>query len=113
MRIGLNGFGRVGRVFLRVAAERGLDVVAVNDAAEEVNAAFAQEADGRLHGFLRLADEAFVSSDVVGDQASCVFDAPLTQTSGDLVKVFGWYDNEWGYCARLVDLAEFVGARLG
>jgi glyceraldehyde 3-phosphate dehydrogenase len=80
--------------------------------AEEVNAAFAEEAEGRLQGVLRLAEQAFVSSDVVGDPASCVFDAPLTQASGDLVKVFGWYDNEWGYCARLVDLAEFIGDRL-
>jgi glyceraldehyde 3-phosphate dehydrogenase len=61
---------------------------------------------------LRTADEGFVSSDVVGDPASCVFDAPLTQAHGDLVKVFGWYDNECGYCARLADLAAYVGARL-
>ena len=53
-----------------------------------------------------------VSRDVIGDPASCVFDAPLTQVSGDLVKVFGWYDNEWGYTCRLADLATLVGARL-
>ena len=61
---------------------------------EQITAAFAEETEGRLHGVLRLADEAFVSSDVVGDTASCVLDAPLTQAHGDLVKVFGWYDNE-------------------
>ena len=80
--------------------------------ADEVNAAFEQEAAGRLNGVLRLADAAFVSSDVVGDPASCVLDAPLTQAHGDLVKVFGWYDNEWGYCSRLADLTEYVGDRL-
>ena len=80
--------------------------------ADEVNAAFEQEAAGRLNGVLRLADAAFVSSDVVGDPASCVLDAPLTQAHGDLVKVFGWYDNEWGYCSRLADLTEYVGGRL-
>ena len=80
--------------------------------ADEVNAAFEQEAAGRLNGVLRLADAAFVSSDVVGDSASCVLDAPLTQAHGDLVKVFGWYDNEWGYCSRLADLTEYVGGRL-
>jgi glyceraldehyde 3-phosphate dehydrogenase len=49
---------------------------------------------------------------VIGDSASCVFDSPLTQASGTLVKVFGWYDNEWGYTCRLADLAALVGARL-
>ena len=53
-----------------------------------------------------------MSRDIIGDPASCVFDSPLTQAAGDLVKVFGWYDNEWGYSSRLVDLAEIVGARL-
>jgi glyceraldehyde 3-phosphate dehydrogenase len=53
-----------------------------------------------------------VSRDVIGDPASCVFDAPLTQSSGDLVKVFGWYDNEWGYTCRLADLVDHVAARL-
>ena len=81
--------------------------------AEEVNAAFQQESQDRLRGVLRIAEQGFVSSDVVGDPASCVFDAPLTQAQGDLVKVFGWYDNEWGYCARLADLAQYMGDRLG
>ena len=53
-----------------------------------------------------------MSSDIVGDPASRVPDAGLTQAAGELVKIFGWYDNEWGYAARLADLAEFVGARL-
>ena len=51
-----------------------------------------------------------MSRDIIGDPASCVFDSPLTQASGPLVKVFGWYDNEWGYTARLADLAVLVGS---
>ena len=109
--------GLLDGVAVRVPTPTGslVDLAAVlrrPASAEEVNAAFAKEAEDRLRGVLRLAEQAFVSSDVVGDPASCVFDAPLTQANGDLVKVFGWYDNEWGYCARLVDLAEYIGDRL-
>ena len=78
----------------------------------EVNAAFEHDAAERLRGILRVTDQPMVSSDIVGDPASCVLDSSLTQTSGELVKVFGWYDNEWGYTERLADLAEYVGARL-
>ncbi|NUP51723.1 MAG: type I glyceraldehyde-3-phosphate dehydrogenase [Catenulispora sp.] len=80
--------------------------------AAEVNAAFEAEAADRLHGYLKVTDLPMVSSDVVGDPASCVLDSALTQADGDLVKVFGWYDNEWGYTSRLADLAAYVGARL-
>ncbi|MEU6144568.1 type I glyceraldehyde-3-phosphate dehydrogenase [Streptomyces sp. NPDC047081] len=80
--------------------------------AEEVNAAYREAADGPLKGVLRVSDAPIVSRDVVGDPASCVLDAPLTQASGELVKVFGWYDNEWGYTNRLLDLTEYVAARL-
>jgi glyceraldehyde 3-phosphate dehydrogenase len=80
--------------------------------AAEVNAAFEQDAAGRLNGILRVTDAPMVSSDIVGDPASCVLDAALTQADADLVKVFGWYDNEWGYTERLADLAEYVGATL-
>jgi glyceraldehyde 3-phosphate dehydrogenase len=59
---------------------------------------------------LRYTAEPFVSSDVIGDTASCVFDSALTQASGRLAKVFGWYDKEWGYTARLVDLTRLVAA---
>ena len=79
---------------------------------DEVNAAYAEDAAGRLRGVLRMAGEPMVSSDIVADKASCVLDGALTQASGELVKVFGWYDNEWGYTERLADLAEYVGARL-
>jgi glyceraldehyde 3-phosphate dehydrogenase len=80
--------------------------------AAEVHDAFEQDAVGRLHGILRVTDAPMVSSDIVGDPASCVLDSALTQADADLVKVFGWYDNEWGYTARLADLAQYVGARL-
>jgi glyceraldehyde 3-phosphate dehydrogenase len=53
-----------------------------------------------------------VSRDVIGDPASCIFDSALTQAHGDLVKVFGWYDNEWGYSNRLIDLTQYVADRL-
>ncbi|HZP53922.1 type I glyceraldehyde-3-phosphate dehydrogenase [Actinocrinis sp.] len=78
----------------------------------EINAAFAHDAEERLRGIVRVSDEPLVSTDIVGDPASCVLDGALTQSSGELVKVFGWYDNEWGYTERLADLAEYVGARL-
>ena len=80
--------------------------------AAEVNEAFAAAASGPMAGILKYSTDPIVSRDVIGDSASCVFDSPLTQASGTLVKVFGWYDNEWGYTCRLADLAALVGARL-
>jgi glyceraldehyde 3-phosphate dehydrogenase len=80
--------------------------------ADEINAAYREAADGPLKGVLRVCDAPIVSRDVVGDPASCILDAPLTQANGELVKVFGWYDNEWGYTNRLLDLTEYVAARL-
>ncbi|MBS2964177.1 type I glyceraldehyde-3-phosphate dehydrogenase [Actinocrinis puniceicyclus] len=79
---------------------------------QEINAAFEQEAGERLRGILRVSEEPLVSTDIIGDSASCVLDKALTQSHGGLAKVFGWYDNEWGYTERLADLAEYVGARL-
>ena len=76
---------------------------------EEVNAAVEAAADGR---FLRYSTAPIVSSDIVTDPASCIFDAPLTKVLGNQVKVAGWYDNEWGYSNRLVDLIGFVGESL-
>ncbi len=61
---------------------------------------------------LKYSTAPLVSRDIVGDPASCVFDSALTQADGELVKIFGWYDNEWGYSCRLVDLAVLVGERL-
>jgi glyceraldehyde 3-phosphate dehydrogenase len=73
---------------------------------DEVNAAFRSAADGPLLGILRYADEPLVSTDIVRSPYSCVFDSQLTMAQDSLVKVFGWYDNEWGYSCRLVDLVE-------
>ena len=79
---------------------------------EEVNAAVKAAADGALRGYLTYTEDPIVSSDIVTDPASCIFDAGLTKVIGDQVKVVGWYDNEWGYSNRLVDLVKFVGASL-
>ena len=80
--------------------------------AEEVNAAVKAAADGPMKGYLRYNTDPIVSSDIVTDPASCIFDAPLTKALGAQVKVVGWYDNEWGYSNRLVDLIGLVGQTL-
>jgi glyceraldehyde 3-phosphate dehydrogenase len=79
---------------------------------DEVLAAYKTAADGPLAGYLKYSTDPIVSSDIVTDPASCTFDAPLTKVIGDQVKVVGWYDNEWGYSNRLVDLVALVGASL-
>jgi len=79
---------------------------------EEVNAAFRAAADGPLKGLLHYTADPIVSSDIVGTPYSCTFDSLLTMSIGDQVKVFGWYDNEWGYSNRLADLTALVGASL-
>ncbi|WP_449061274.1 type I glyceraldehyde-3-phosphate dehydrogenase [Planomonospora algeriensis] len=79
---------------------------------DEVNAALKAAAEGALKGFLTYTEDPIVSSDIVTDPASCIFDAGLTKVTGNQVKVVGWYDNEWGYSNRLVDLIELVGADL-
>jgi glyceraldehyde 3-phosphate dehydrogenase len=76
---------------------------------EEVNAAVEKAADGRI---LKYSTDPLVSSDIVTDPASCIFDAPLTKVIGNQVKVVGWYDNEWGYSNRLADLIIYVGKSL-
>jgi glyceraldehyde 3-phosphate dehydrogenase len=79
----------------------------------EVNAAYqAAAADGPLKGYLVYSDEPLVSTDIQGDPASCVYDSGLTKVNGNQVKVVGWYDNEWGYSNRLVDLVKLVGSSL-
>ena len=80
---------------------------------EEVNEAFKAAADGPMKGIIEYSDEPLVSTDVIGNPASCVFDSDLTMTMGNLVKVCGWYDNEWGYSNRLVDLVVKVGGADG
>src|SRR5689334_14502592 len=107
--------GRLDGIALRVPVVDGslVDLTAVleRDAdADTVNGAFAEAAaTGPLAGLLRYSTDPLVSSDVIGDAASCVFDSGLTEASGRVVKIFGWYDNEWGYTARLVDLTRLVG----
>ncbi|MFC4997112.1 type I glyceraldehyde-3-phosphate dehydrogenase [Dactylosporangium cerinum] len=107
--------GRLGGVALRVPVENGslTDLtcrLSTSVTVEQVNAAFAAAADGPLKGVLRYSEAPLVSRDVIGDPASCVFDAGLTEADGTLVKVLGWYDNEWGYTNRLVDLAQLFAA---
>jgi glyceraldehyde 3-phosphate dehydrogenase len=79
---------------------------------EEINAAYKAAAEGSLKGYLSYTEDEIVSSDIVGSPASCTFDSQLTMVLGDQVKVFGWYDNEWGYSCRLVDLAALVASKL-
>jgi glyceraldehyde 3-phosphate dehydrogenase len=102
---------------VRVPVEDGslTDLAIVVDAdvtTEQVNDALRHAAEGPMAGVLRYSTDPLVSRDVVGDPASCIVDAPLTQTHDDLIKVFAWYDNEWGYVSRLADLTAYVGERL-
>jgi glyceraldehyde 3-phosphate dehydrogenase len=110
--------GRLSGVALRVPVVDGsisdltLQLRAPFTAAQ-VNEAVAAAAapGGPMHGIIRYTDAPLVSTDIVGDPASCVFDAGLTQMQGHLLKVFGWYDNEWGYTNRLVDLTKQMARR--
>jgi len=109
--------GKLDGIALRVPVEDGsltdLAVVLSRDATvEEINDAYRQAAEGPLQGIIRYSTDPIVSRDIVGDGASCIFDSPLTQANGNLAKVFGWYDNEWGYSSRLVDLTVLVGQQL-
>ena len=76
----------------------------------EINAAIKAAAEGPLRGILKYTEDPIVSSDIVTDPASCIFDSLLTNSMGTTAKVLGWYDNEWGYSNRLVDLTRFVAA---
>ena len=79
---------------------------------EEVNAAVKAAAEGPLKGILVYTEDPIVSKDIETDPASCIFDAGLTKVIGNKVKVVGWYDNEWGYSNRLIDLTLLVGQSL-
>ncbi|MFJ3306685.1 type I glyceraldehyde-3-phosphate dehydrogenase [Streptomyces sp. NPDC086549] len=105
--------GALDGIAVRVPVEDGsltdLAVVLAREAtADEINAVFEAAAAGPLNGILRVSKAPIVSRDVIGDPASCVFDPALTQANGTLAKVFGWYDNEWGYTNRLLDLTGLV-----
>jgi glyceraldehyde 3-phosphate dehydrogenase len=110
--------GRLDGTSLRVPVPTGsiTDFTAIvrSTSVEEINAAFQEAADGPLKGVLVYTDEPIVSSDIVGSPASCTFDSLMTMVQRidddqSLVKVFGWYDNEWGYSNRLVDLTSHIG----
>ena len=79
---------------------------------EEINAAIKAAAEGPLKGILSYTEDPIVSTDIVTDPASCIFDSGLTYVNGNMAKVVGWYDNEWGYSCRLVDLITYVGKTL-
>jgi glyceraldehyde 3-phosphate dehydrogenase len=79
---------------------------------DEVNGAYREAAAGPLGEYLQFSDDPLVSTDIVHSPYSCIFDSELTMANGSLVKVFGWYDNEWGYSCRLVDLIAMIGATL-
>ena len=108
--------GRLDGTSLRVPVPDGsitdfVGILAKEASVDEVNAAFKAAAEsGPLSNVLKYTDEPIVSSDIVGTPYSCTFDSKLTMVSGNLVKVLGWYDNEWGYSNRLVDLVGIVGA---
>ncbi|HEX3707961.1 MAG TPA: type I glyceraldehyde-3-phosphate dehydrogenase [Mycobacteriales bacterium] len=107
----LDGFAL--RVPIPVGSVTDLTVTVASAAtASEVNDAFHAAAEGPLRGILKYTEDEIVSSDIVTDPSSCVFDAGLTKVIGNQVKVLGWYDNEWGYSNRLADLTVLVGSRL-
>ncbi|MBF4995117.1 type I glyceraldehyde-3-phosphate dehydrogenase [Arthrobacter gandavensis] len=109
--------GKLDGFALRVPVPTGsvtdLTVTLAREASvEEINDAYKAASEGNLNGYLRYSDEPIVSSDIVTDPASCIFDAPLTRVMGNEVKIVGWYDNEWGYSCRLVDLTALVASKL-
>jgi glyceraldehyde 3-phosphate dehydrogenase len=109
--------GKLDGYALRVPVPTGsatdLTVSVAREASvDDVKAAYQSAADGPLKGILTYTDDPIVSSDIVTDPASCIFDAGLTKVVGNQVKVVGWYDNEWGYSNRLVDVVQLVGSSL-
>jgi glyceraldehyde 3-phosphate dehydrogenase len=110
--------GKVDGMSMRAPVPTGSIVdlvvqVAKETSAEEVNELFRSKADnGDLEGILLYTDEPLVSTDIVNSPYSSIFDSGLTMVNGNLVKVFSWYDNEWGYSCRLVDLVAKIGKTL-
>lgn len=107
--------GKMDGMAFRVPVEDGsvTDITArlsVDTSIDEVHAALAEAAEGRMRGVLRLTDEALVSRDIIGDPHSSIVDTESTMLlAGNVVKIVSWYDNEWGYSARMVDMAAVVG----
>jgi glyceraldehyde 3-phosphate dehydrogenase len=110
--------GRLAGVAVRVPVENGsltdltVEVAATNVTAGQINRAFADAANGRLKSILRYTEDPIVSRDIIGDPSSCIFDSSLTTVEDHLVKVFGWYDNEWGYANRTLDLVHLMSRTL-
>jgi glyceraldehyde 3-phosphate dehydrogenase len=109
--------GKLDGVAIRVPVEDGslTDLAVILDenvTKEQVNHAFAEASQTYLKGILRYTEAPVVSRDIIGDPASCIFDANLTMADEHLVKVFGWYDNEWGYASRTVDLIDMIAKTL-
>ncbi len=109
--------GRLSGMALRVPIPNGsitdLTLILSKEVSkDEVNAAMKAAADGPLSGILEYSEAPLVSIDIVGNPHSCVFDAPSTLATGRLVKVLGWYDNEWGYSTRLAEATAYIGDRL-
>ena len=110
--------GRLDGFALRVPVPDGsvTDFTAVvrrETTVEEINAAFRAAADGPMKGVIHYTEDEIVSADIVHDPASCIFDSQLTMVQGTLVKVVGWYDNEWGYSNRTADIAKLLMDRAG
>jgi len=107
----LDGFAL--RVPIPTGSATDLTVTVSRDTTvDEVNAAFKAASEGAFKGYLTYTEDEIVSSDIVTDPSSCTFDAKLTKVIGNQVKIIGWYDNEWGYSNRLVDLVKLVGQSL-
>lgn len=110
--------GRLAGVAVRVPVENGsltdltVEVAASNVTKDQINRAFADAAGGRLKSIMRYTEDPIVSRDIIGDPASCIVDASLTTVENNLVKVFGWYDNEWGYANRTLDLVHLMARTL-
>ena len=109
--------GRLDGLSLRVPIPDGsiTDLVVVlnrETTKDEVNDAFKAAADGPMKGILEYTEDPIVSADIVGNPHSCIVDGLSTMVNGSMVKVLGWYDNEWGYSCRLVDLTSYIGERL-
>src|ERR671911_468179 len=110
--------GKLDGMAMRVPVPDGsvTDLVCVLEreaSADEVNAAFERAAGGALNGVVVYTEDAIVSSDIVGNPASCILDGLSTMSHGRMVKVIGWYDNEWGYSCRLADVVEKIAASVG
>ncbi|MPZ73069.1 MAG: type I glyceraldehyde-3-phosphate dehydrogenase [Nitriliruptorales bacterium] len=109
--------GRLDGLALRVPVPDGsiTDLVVTTGretTKDEVNDAFRAAADGPMKGIVEYTEHPIVSADVIGNPHSCIVDGLSTMVSGSMVKVLGWYDNEWGYSCRLVDLTQYIGERL-